>query len=169
MNSELDYLPDVQQMDSDALHMKAKTYKDSWKKRGGVGAFMMAARKWDRLENIVAECGYDVFTAIDTTGEGDDSAIEQIRDLRRYLLLIECEIARQNVVTDTETVAMNRHATILAEKHSVSLTTYEYNAIAGVSIPRGSKVGLSWSGIYDKNAQTGRYEMFPACIAEYGT
>ena len=30
-----------------------RSYGDSWKKRGGVGAFMMLARKWDRLENQV--------------------------------------------------------------------------------------------------------------------
>jgi len=28
-----------------------KSYGDSWRKRGGVGAFMMLARKWDRIEN----------------------------------------------------------------------------------------------------------------------
>ena len=28
-----------------------KSYGDSWRKRGGTGAFMMLARKWDRIEN----------------------------------------------------------------------------------------------------------------------
>ena len=35
------------------LKEKEKTYGESWKLRGGVGAFMMLARKWDRIENQV--------------------------------------------------------------------------------------------------------------------
>ena len=37
--------------DSDvvALQEAEKSYGDSWRKRGGVGAFMMLARKWDRI------------------------------------------------------------------------------------------------------------------------
>ena len=31
------------------LDMAEQSYGDSWKQRGGVGAFMMLARKWDRL------------------------------------------------------------------------------------------------------------------------
>jgi len=65
-----------------------RSYGDSWKKRGGVGAFMMLARKWDRLENQVKEHDYDIFEAIscDVRIEG---IIDDIRDLRRYLLLVE--------------------------------------------------------------------------------
>jgi len=65
-----------------------RSYGDSWKKRGGVGAFMMLARKWDRLENQVKAHDYDIFEAIkrDVRIEG---IIDDIRDLRRYLLLVE--------------------------------------------------------------------------------
>jgi len=28
-----------------------RSYGDSWRNRGGIGAFMMLARKWDRIEN----------------------------------------------------------------------------------------------------------------------
>lgn len=68
-----------------------KSYGDSWKRRGGVGAFMMLARKWDRLEKQVKENGYDIFAAIekDTRAEG---IIDDVRDLRRYLLLVEGEM-----------------------------------------------------------------------------
>jgi hypothetical protein len=71
----------------------AKSYGDSWKRRGGVGAFMMLARKWDRLENRVANHHHDVFEAIrlDTRREG---AIDDVRDLRRYLMLVEDEMTR---------------------------------------------------------------------------
>ena len=71
------------------VHAQAD-YGDSWKKRGGVGAFMMLARKWDRLELQVAKQGYDIAKCIqsDTRPEG---IMDDIRDLRRYLLLVENE------------------------------------------------------------------------------
>lgn len=71
---------------------KAKqSYGNSWKKRGGVGAFMMLARKWDRLENYLPKFAFDIFAAIigDPRAEG---TIDDIRDLRRYLLLVEAEM-----------------------------------------------------------------------------
>lgn len=73
------------------------TYKDSWKKRGGVGAFFTFARKWDRLENGLQAYGYDVFRAIseDRRAEG---VIDDIRDLRRYLLHVEAEMMALGVV-----------------------------------------------------------------------
>src|ERR1039458_3589413 len=40
-------------IDTDTLRQKGIHYGDSWKARGGVGAFMMAARKWDRIANII--------------------------------------------------------------------------------------------------------------------
>ena len=77
--------------DTEQLHVSEQSYGDSWRKRGGVGAFMMLARKWDRLEKQVEEHGYDIFKAIktDTRPEG---IIDDIRDLRRYLLLVDAHI-----------------------------------------------------------------------------
>ncbi|MAK38150.1 MAG: hypothetical protein CMC15_18465, partial [Flavobacteriaceae bacterium] len=48
-----------------ALAKAEQSYGDSWKKRGGVGAFMMLARKWDRLETQVSAKNFDVFEAAD--------------------------------------------------------------------------------------------------------
>jgi hypothetical protein len=66
-------------------------YNASWKQRGGVGAFMMLARKWDRLEARVKAHGWDIFNTCveDTRREG---AIDDVRDLRRYLGLVEAEL-----------------------------------------------------------------------------
>ena len=77
--------------DVKGLHEAEQSYGDSWKKRGGVGAFMMLARKWDRLENQVTKVNYDIFQAIqqDTRPEG---ILDDIQDLRRYLLLVEAEV-----------------------------------------------------------------------------
>ena len=78
------------------LRKAEQSYGDSWKRRGGVGAFMMLARKWDRLEKQVAVHGWDVFKAIqeDKRAEG---IIDDIRDLRRYLMLVEGEMRFQGV------------------------------------------------------------------------
>jgi len=78
--------------DVKVLHEKGAAYGDSWKKRGGIGAFMMLARKWDRIENISKDkFGYDIIRACleDTSTEG---MLEQVGDLRRYLALIEAEV-----------------------------------------------------------------------------
>ena len=74
--------------DVDGLVKAAESYGTSWRNRGGVGAFMMLARKWDRLENQVRKYNFDIFEAMieDTRTEG---IIDDIRDLRRYLLLVE--------------------------------------------------------------------------------
>lgn len=93
----LDYLESIAQNDVALLMKKEQTYKGSWKKRGGVGAFMMAARKWDRLENILSDpfFNYDIFKSDDVSG-ADGTVLSEIRDLRCYLLLIESEILALN-------------------------------------------------------------------------
>ena len=102
----LDQLNAVAEEDVAGLKKAQKSYGNSWKQRGGVGAFMMLARKWDRLENRVSREGemlsppgeaevrvtpYDIFAhvAADTRAEG---VIDDIRDLRRYLMLVEAEL-----------------------------------------------------------------------------
>ncbi len=88
----------------DVLGLKKaeESYGDSWKKRGGVGAFMMLARKWDRLENQVTKHNYNVFKAIksDTRTEG---IIDDIQDLRRYLLLVESEMQSRQIEQESLT------------------------------------------------------------------
>jgi len=113
-SSYLAHLETISQEDVRGLKKAQESYGDSWKRRGGVGAFMMLARKWDRLENRVStsltaeavpasatfvstlllEKGvhpYDIFghVAADKRAEG---LIDDIRDLRRYLMLVEAEM-----------------------------------------------------------------------------
>ena len=93
-------LQSIANQDVETLIKKDAEYGSSWKKRGGVGAFMMLARKWDRLETRVNESDldskYDIFEAITNDAEKSqkpaESTLETIRDLRRYLLLVESEI-----------------------------------------------------------------------------
>jgi len=91
--SYLDHLEDVAAEDVRGLRQAQLSYGDSWKKRGGVGAFMMLARKWDRIEKALTENdkAWDIFAAAiyDDRSEG---IIDDIRDLRRYLMLVEAEL-----------------------------------------------------------------------------
>lgn len=118
MTDHMDHLEAVAAADVEALREKERTYGGSWKKRGGVGAFMMLARKWDRLETILQDVvlatdgvgmkktkgwGYDVFRAIASDPSGaDGSALAEVRDLRRYLLLVEAEMVARGVVAMRE-------------------------------------------------------------------
>ena len=87
-------IEEVASYDIEALVDAEKSYGDSWKKRGGMGAFMMLARKWDRIENQVKKFKYDIFDTIydDPSPQG---ILDDIGDLRRYLFLVEAEMRAQ--------------------------------------------------------------------------
>ena len=100
MNTELKgRLESIGISDARELMVKDREYADSWRKRGGVGAFMMLARKWDRIENIVSKNDYELFKVWkeDISGIRDD-----IGDLRRYLMLVEEFMTREKVPTRAE-------------------------------------------------------------------
>lgn len=112
------HLDAVARADAALVREKDLSYGSSWKKRGGVGAFMMLARKWDRLEEMVQKLGaygggdkdarpYDLFSWIAAQGRNDSdgrfqgsdgTVIAEIRDLRRYLLLVEAEMIERGAV-----------------------------------------------------------------------
>lgn len=89
-----DLIPIIAQEDTDRVLAKDRDYGASWKKRGGIGAYMMVARKFDRLETMCAKHGYDVFKACAAEG-GTESLLDTIRDARSYLDLIEAEVRVQ--------------------------------------------------------------------------
>jgi len=78
----------IAQEDIHSLIESEKSYGDSWRRRGGTGAFMMLARKFDRIEQQSKDCNYDIFEAGDKYN-GEDGLLDDIGDLRRYLLLVE--------------------------------------------------------------------------------
>lgn len=101
--SYLDFLEVIAEEDVAGLKKAEESYGDSWKKRGGVGAFMMLARKWDRIEKQVSHRDTGALDAkfpgdrwnIFAHVEADDrpeGLIDDIRDLRRYLMLVEGEL-----------------------------------------------------------------------------
>ena len=49
--SKWEKMKEVAQNDLEALKRAETSYGDSWRRRGGVGAFMMLARKFDRIEH----------------------------------------------------------------------------------------------------------------------
>lgn len=87
---------------------KNREYGGSWKSRGGVGAFMMFARKWDRLENALTirdeqkkVIGFrDLFAVAekDTRAEG---IVDDLEDLRNYLILAIDEIKTLQAARNT--------------------------------------------------------------------
>lgn len=93
-NEHLKHLEGIAAKDAQGLQRAHRHYGNSWKKRGGVSAFMMIARKWDRLEKYCEEHGYDIFKAMNED-DRSEGIIDDIRDIRRYFMLIEAE-AREN-------------------------------------------------------------------------
>jgi len=89
-----DEIKEIASYDAEILESAEKSYGNSWKKRGGVGAYMMLARKWDRIENQAKKFNYDIFETIydDPSQEG---IIDDIGDLRRYLFLVEAEVRKE--------------------------------------------------------------------------
>ena len=94
-------IKDIAQHDINSLIESEKSYGDSWKRRGGTGAFMMLARKFDRIEHQSEKHGWDVLEA-GRVFSGETGLLDDIRDLRRYLLLVEQEILTQDKIVDDE-------------------------------------------------------------------
>lgn len=118
----LDHLKPVAESDVEGLLKAQQSYGDSWKRRGGVGAFMMLARKWDRLEKRLAELPrarpelgpnveggdrYDIFHHIEADRRSE-GVIDDIRDLRRYLTLVEAEARARGINPDHRDNAPDR-------------------------------------------------------------
>lgn len=119
----LNHVHDIAQEDADGVEVGDVQYGASWKKRGGVGCFMMLARKWDRLEQRVEQYPlhdnpnpaepsgmgriagdkYDIFDHV-KTDERAEGIIDDIRDMRRYLLLLEAHCRAAGM-----TSAMSQH------------------------------------------------------------
>ena len=97
-------MKDIAQQDIVSLIESEKSYGDSWKRRGGTGAFMMLARKFDRIEQQAESCNYDVFEA-GAKFNGEDGLLDDIGDLRRYLFLVEHHIRYgiQDIDPDADT------------------------------------------------------------------
>lgn len=109
--------------------MREETYQGSWKRRGGVGAFMMLARKWDRLEGMLERpaAQYNLFEHITRDPSGaDGSPLAEVRDLRRYLLLVEAEMVNRGVIVAPPPEHWRR-----VDQHRVALDCTLCNTVLG--------------------------------------
>lgn len=96
--NHLQHITPIAQEDAAGLLKAHESYGNSWKKRGGVGAYIIMIRKFDRMELTCEKFGWNIFEAVrqDPRAEG---IIDDIRDLRRYLNLIEAELRNLGYVT----------------------------------------------------------------------
>jgi hypothetical protein len=105
----LDYLVPIAETDLAVIQEKERAYGDSWMRNGGIGAFMIFARKWDRIkQRVITSIAPDgdspgaardnilEHIAADRRSEG---VMEDIQDLRRVLLLVEAEMAAREEVS----------------------------------------------------------------------
>ena len=116
--SYIDKLERLAMEDVVELKRKDAEYGGSWLKRGGVGAYMMACRKFDRLETQVQKVGYDIFKAVEQD-KRDEGVLDDIRDLRRYLLLIEAEIQTRKMAS------LQDHPNVMLPIRQITETPFE--------------------------------------------
>jgi hypothetical protein len=119
-----DNLSTVAHNDVAFLKWRDKTYNGSWKRGGGRSAWFMIRRKIDRLLEmlrppnppegwptlavvdspttsrlLLMTRAEDIFAQIRTRPRGEDGTVlAEVRDLRRYLLLVEAEMVAAGVV-----------------------------------------------------------------------
>jgi hypothetical protein len=122
------------QEDAKVLEQRDRSYGSSWEKRGGVGAFMMLARKWDRIEKQTERHAWDIFKAVEADPT-DTGIIDDIRDLRRYLLLVEARLtlnqvfAKQGIQISTKDIkledAMAKMRELAAKQQEQTIRTFQ--------------------------------------------
>jgi hypothetical protein len=103
-------LDDIVEADVRYVRAKDVQYDSSWKRHGGVGAFFTIVRPWDRLYNFAKNKSYDLFSAMadDSLHGPDGTALACVRDLRRYLLLLEAWIVWDRTRVSEKSAAWDR-------------------------------------------------------------
>jgi hypothetical protein len=84
------------------LHKKEETYGNAWLKRGGIGAFFVSSRKWDRIENILQKHNYDIFAAFaaDKGRKDEETFTDTVDDLIGYLLMWRAEAVERGLLVE---------------------------------------------------------------------
>lgn len=76
----------LQNKDIEFVLQKDKDYGSSWRKRGGVGAFFVIARKADRIHTLADKAEVTFTATLWKSNPGD--VRDDFKDLRQYLLLV---------------------------------------------------------------------------------
>lgn len=97
MGAPLQKVKIIAECDQEILVQKERAYGASWRKYGGVSAFMNTARKFDRMVEQCKVNGYDIFKTDEKDRNGIEGVMESIRDLRRYLFLIEIYLRHETM------------------------------------------------------------------------
>lgn len=105
------------------LVQKNEAYGDSWKKRGGRGAWFTIVRPWDRLEQMVIRNEDDIFLAgldLPETWGTESDILDSLRDIRNYFFLVEDEILKQREQYENAMIEqqMNQDLGPMPEMHS---------------------------------------------------
>jgi len=128
-DGHLKFIKIITDEDAAGLIKAHESYGDSWKRRGGVGAYMVMIRKFDRMERAAEKNGWDIFEAVraDPRVEG---ILDDIRDARRYLTLIESALREMGLAEG------GNHRDNVPESFS-DLDNPEAHLIAAASHPIG--------------------------------
>ena len=83
-------------------------YGSSWRKRGGAGAFMVMARKWDRIEQSCEKetAKYDIFNVFKEE-DRRETILDDCLDLVGYLLILVEHMVEIGHVTRIEGLNMS--------------------------------------------------------------
>ena len=84
-------------------------YGSSWRKRGGAGAFMVIARKWDRIEQVCETrhpAKYDIFNVFKEE-DRRETILDDCLDLVGYLLILVEHMIEIGHVTKIEELRMS--------------------------------------------------------------
>jgi hypothetical protein len=148
----LEFIGSVQIRDADTIRRKEAVYQGSWKKRGGRGAFFTMARKWDALEKLVESEDYehDIFYAASMGGEGDGTVIDQIRDLRVYLTLIEAELRASGGIWAVKMENTAESASYARERAMDDGPNYEAPNESGIWPLVCDNIPMSQSDVYQR-------------------
>lgn len=119
--SYADYLRKVSEKNLVKTMDKDAEYGGSWLKRGGVGAFMNLARKWDRIELQASKekigdgqvCQkWDIIEHA-LCDQRDEGIMDDLGDLVGYLLLIQAEVKSEIARIAQESVPIQEEPILL--------------------------------------------------------
>ena len=141
---------DMERYDRQLYHLKVITkklvefvndkdiqYGSSWRKRGGAGAFMVIARKWDRIEQACEKetATYDIFNVFKEE-DRRETILDDCLDLVGYLLILVEHMVEIGHVTKIEGLNMGFVPTVLTKAELLKSGVLK-SRVSGMDHPHG--------------------------------